>query len=53
LTVLPKYAGVTNEDWNAYAYEFFIPSDTVPKIDAGSGQATRELSTVEETRKIN
>ena len=54
LTVLPKYAGVTNEDWNAYAYEFFMPLlTTVPKMTPEVVKATQELSTVEETRKIN
>lgn len=54
LTVLPKYAGVTNEDWNAYAYEFFTPLLTViPRVTPEVVKATQELSTVEETRKLN
>jgi NitT/TauT family transport system substrate-binding protein len=54
LTVLPKYAGVTNEEWNAYAYEFFTPLLTViPRVTPEVIKATQELSTVEETRKLN
>ncbi|MSP40484.1 MAG: ABC transporter substrate-binding protein [Deltaproteobacteria bacterium] len=54
LTVLPKYAGVTNEEWNAYAYEFFTPLLTiVPRVTPELVKATQELSTVEETRKLN
>jgi hypothetical protein len=54
LTVLPKYAGVTNEEWNAYAYEFYAPLFTViPRVTPEVIKATQELSTVEETRKLN
>jgi NitT/TauT family transport system substrate-binding protein len=54
LTVLPKYAGVTNDDWNAYAYEFFAPLLlVVPRITPEVVKATQELSTVEEARKLN
>ena len=54
VTVLPKYAGVTNEEWNAYAYEFFAPLLTVvPRVTPELVKATQELSTVEETRKLN
>jgi NitT/TauT family transport system substrate-binding protein len=54
LTVLPKYAGVTNEEWNAYAYEFYVPLLTIiPRVTAEVVKATQELSTVEETRKLN
>jgi len=54
LSVLPKYAGVTNEEWNAYAYEFFTPLLTViPRVTPEVLKATQELSTVEETRKLN
>jgi len=52
--VLPKYAGVTNEEWNSYAYEFFTPLLTViPRVTPEVVKATQELSTVEETRKVN
>src|SRR5213592_975684 len=54
LPVLPKYTGVTNEEWNSYAYEFFIPLlTTIPRITPEVVKATQELSTVEETRKLN
>ncbi|TMA65092.1 MAG: ABC transporter substrate-binding protein [Deltaproteobacteria bacterium] len=54
LTVLPKYAGVTNEEWNSYAYEFFMPLlTTIPRVTPEVIKATQELSTVEETRKLN
>jgi NitT/TauT family transport system substrate-binding protein len=54
VTVLPKYAGVTNEEWNSYAYEFFAPLLTViPRVTPEVVKATQELSTVEETRKLN
>jgi NitT/TauT family transport system substrate-binding protein len=54
LTLLPKYAGVTNEEWNAYAYDFFAPLLTVvPRVTPELVKATQELSTVEETRKLN
>jgi ABC-type nitrate/sulfonate/bicarbonate transport system substrate-binding protein len=54
LSVLPKYAGVTNEEWNAYAYEFFMPLlTTIPRVTPEVIKATQELSTVEETRKLN
>lgn len=54
LSVLPKYAGVTNEEWNAYAYDFFAPLLTIiPRVTPELVKATQELSTVEETRKLN
>lgn len=54
LTLLPKYAGVTNEEWNAYAYDFFAPLLTVvPRVTPELVKATQELSTVAETRKLN
>lgn len=54
LTLLPKYAGVTNEEWNAYAYDFFAPLLTVvPRVTPELVKATQQLSTVEETRKLN
>src|SRR6266513_2168190 len=54
LPVLPKYTGVTNEEWNSYAYEFFMPLlTTIPRVTPEVVKATQELSTVEETRKLN
>lgn len=54
VSVLPKYAGVTNEEWNAYAYEFFAPLLTViPRVTPELLKVTQEISTVEETRKLN
>ncbi|HVO93460.1 MAG TPA: ABC transporter substrate-binding protein [Terriglobales bacterium] len=54
LSVLPKYAGVTNEEWNAYAYDFFMPLLTItPRVTPEVVKATQELSTVAETRKLN
>ena len=54
LPVLPKYTGVTNEEWNSYAYEFFMPLlSTIPRVTPEVVKATQELSTVEATRKLN
>jgi NitT/TauT family transport system substrate-binding protein len=54
LPVLPKYTGVTNDEWNSYAYEFFMPLlTTIPRATPEVVKATQELSTVEETRKLN
>jgi NitT/TauT family transport system substrate-binding protein len=54
LPVLPKYTGVTNEEWNAYAYEFFMPLlTTIPRVTPEVIKATQELSTIEEARKLN
>lgn len=54
LTVLPKYAGVTNEEWNAYAYDFFMPLlNVTPRVTPEVVKATQELSTVPETHKLN
>jgi len=54
LPVMPKYTGVNNEEWNAYAYEFFMPLlATVPRVTPQVVEATQKLSTVEETRKLN
>lgn len=45
LPVLPKYTGVTNPDWNAYAYDFFAPLfPKVPKVTQKVMKATQELS---------
>jgi NitT/TauT family transport system substrate-binding protein len=54
LPVMPKYTGVTNEEWNSYAYEFFMPLlSTIPRVTPEVVKATQELSTVEATRKLN
>jgi ABC-type nitrate/sulfonate/bicarbonate transport system substrate-binding protein len=54
LPVLPKYTGVTNDEWNSYAYEFFMPLlTTIPRMTPDVVKATQELSTVEEARKLN
>jgi len=54
LSVLPKYTGVTNADWNAYAYDFYMPLLTIiPRMTPEVIQATQELSMVPETRKLN
>ena len=54
VTVLPKYAGVTNEEWNSYAYDFFMPLlSTTPRMTPDVVKATQELSTVEAARKLN
>jgi len=54
LPAMPKYTGVNNEEWNAYAYEFFMPLlATVPRVTPELVKATQELSTVEETRKLD
>jgi NitT/TauT family transport system substrate-binding protein len=54
LPVLPKYTGVTNEEWNSYAYEFFMPLlTTIPRVTPEVIKATQELSTVEEAHKLN
>jgi len=54
LPVLPKYTGVTNDEWNSYAYEFFMPLlSTIPRMTPDVVKATQELSTLAETRKLN
>lgn len=54
LSVMPQYTGVNNEEWNAYAYEFFMPLlATVPRVTPQVVEATQKLSTLEETRKLN
>ena len=54
LPVMPKYTGVSNEEWNSYAYEFFMPLlTTIPRVTPEVIKATQELSTVEEARKLN
>lgn len=54
LPVLPKYTGVTNEEWNSYAYDFFMPLlSTTPRMTPDIVKATQELSTIEAARKLN
>ena len=54
LPVLPKYTGVTNDEWNAYAYDFFMPLLTpIPRVTAEVIKATQELSAVAEARTLN
>ncbi|GEM_PF-1877486 len=54
LPAMPKYTGVSHEEWNAYAYEFFMPLlATIPKVTPEVVKATQELSTLAETRKLN
>jgi hypothetical protein len=49
LPVLPKYTGVTNDEWNSYAYEFFMPLlSTIPRMTPDVVKATQELSTLAE-----
>jgi NitT/TauT family transport system substrate-binding protein len=54
LSVLPKYTGVTNDEWNAYAYDFYMPLlSIIPRMTPEVIKATQELSTVPEARKLN
>lgn len=54
LSVMPKYTGVTNGEWNSYAYEFFMPLLTpIPRVRPEVLKATQELSTVEAAHKLN
>lgn len=54
LPVLPKYTGVTNDEWNSYAYDFFMPLlSTTPRMTPDIVKATQELSTIEAARKFN
>ena len=54
LPALPKYTGVTNDEWNAYAYDFFMPLLTpTPRVTAEVIKATQELSAVPAARKLN
>jgi len=54
LPVLPKYTGVTNAEWNDYAYEFFAPLlERVPKVNMEVIKATQVLSPAEESHKID
>jgi NitT/TauT family transport system substrate-binding protein len=54
LPVLPKYTGVTNDEWNAYAYDFFMPLLTpIPRVTPEVVKATQELSAVPAARTLN
>ena len=54
LPVLPKYTGVTNAEWNDYAYEFFAPLlERTPKVTLEVMRATQVLSPNEESHKID
>jgi NitT/TauT family transport system substrate-binding protein len=54
LPVLPKYTGVTNADWNAYAYDFFAPLlPRVPRVTSEVMKVTQELSTSEAARTFD
>jgi ABC-type nitrate/sulfonate/bicarbonate transport system substrate-binding protein len=54
LPVLPKYTGVTNAEWNDYAYEFFAPLlEKTPRVTAEVMKATQELSAVEQSRSLD
>ena len=54
LPVLPKYTGVTNAEWNDYAYKFFAPLlERTPKVNLEVMKATQLLSPNEESHKID
>jgi NitT/TauT family transport system substrate-binding protein len=54
LPVLPKYTGVTNPEWNAYAYDFFAPLlPRTPTVTTEVMKATQEVSTNEASRTID
>ena len=54
LPVLPKYTGVTNAEWNDYAYEFFAPLlERIPKVNMEVVKATQMLSPNEESHKVD
>ncbi|MGE5305882.1 MAG: ABC transporter substrate-binding protein [Alphaproteobacteria bacterium] len=54
LPVLPKYTGVNNPDWNAYAYDFFAPLlPKVPKVTTEVMKATQELSPNAESHTLD
>ncbi len=51
--VLPKYTGVTNVEWNEYAYGFYTPLlEKVPRVSMEVMKATQEVSPDEAARKI-
>ncbi len=52
--VLPKYTGVTNTEWNEYAYDFYTPLlDKIPRVTLEVMKATQEVSPDEAARKID
>jgi NitT/TauT family transport system substrate-binding protein len=54
VAVLPKYTGVTNAEWNAYAYDFFAPLlPRIPRVTPEVMKATQELSPNEPSRSID
>jgi NitT/TauT family transport system substrate-binding protein len=54
LPVLPKYTGVTNPEWNAYAYDFFAPLlPKTPTVTPEVMKATQEVATNEASRTID
>lgn len=54
VAVLPKYTGVTNAEWNAYAYDFFAPLlPRIPRVTSEVMKATQELSPNEPSRTID
>ncbi len=54
VSVLPKYTGVTNPDWNAYAYDFFAPLlPKTPLVTPEVMKATQELSPNEASHTID
>jgi NitT/TauT family transport system substrate-binding protein len=54
LPVLPKYTGVNNPEWNAYAYDFFAPLlPKVPKVTPEVMKATQELSPNAESHTLD
>lgn len=54
LPVLPKYTGVTNPQWNEYAYDFFAPIlEKSPRVNMDVIKATQELSPDEKSRSVD
>jgi NitT/TauT family transport system substrate-binding protein len=54
VSVLPKYTGVTNAKWNAYAYDFFAPLfEKVPRVRPEVMKATQELSPNQASRTLD
>jgi NitT/TauT family transport system substrate-binding protein len=54
VAVLPKYTGVTNAEWNAYAYDFFAPLlPRIPRVTPEVMKATQELSPNESSRTVD
>jgi len=54
LPVLPKYTGVTNPEWNEYAYDFFAPLlEKTPKVNMDVMRATQELSPNEQSHSLD